>query len=235
MCNRYRPARGDELDLGYEPEFITGPRDSQVLFTKDIGPYQRGVFVRERDGRLEEVAAQWGLIGPFWKAPLPEKIKGRWRYLTNNARFETIAELPTYKGAWARGQRCLIPAAWHVEPCWETGANVWWRFRLRGPTAYALAGIWSEWTDRETGEVFPSYSMVTLNADAHPLFSRMHRPDPTRPETMQDKRAVVPLPPSASRAWLTGTIEEASAVLTLPDERDIEAAPEGKEAQPVLL
>lgn len=224
MCNRYRPARGDELDLGYEPQFITGPRDAP--FTKDIGPYQQGVFVRERHGQLEEVAGQWGLIAPFWKAPLPEKVKGRWRYLTNNARFETVAELPTYKAAWARGQRCLIPAGWHVEPCWETGKNVWWRFRLRGPHAYALAGIWNEWTDRETGEVFPSYSMVTLNADDHPLFLRMHRPDPARPPEKQDKRAVVPLLPSAYSTWLRGTNDEAAAVLALPDEAQIEAAPE---------
>lgn len=49
MCNRYRPARSDELDGGYEPQFITGPRDAQtLLFAKDISPYQRGVIVCER-------------------------------------------------------------------------------------------------------------------------------------------------------------------------------------------
>ena len=47
--------------------------------------------------------------------------------LTNNARSETVVSRPTYRAAWAAGQRCLIPAAWYQEPNWETGKNIWWR------------------------------------------------------------------------------------------------------------
>lgn len=32
-----------------------------------------------------------------------------------------------------------------------------------------LAGIWNEWVDPETGELVPSYSMLTINCDDHPL------------------------------------------------------------------
>ena len=94
-----------------------------------------------------------------------------------------------------------------------------------------MAGLWNTWTDKETGEVVESYTMVTLNADHHPLLNRMHRPDPTRPETMQDKRAVVPLAPSAFKVWLRGAIEEATAVLQLPDTEVYNAGPD----QPSLL
>ena len=43
---------------------------------------------------------------------------------------------------------------------------------------WALGGIWSEWTDPASGEIVPSYSMITINCDDHPLLARLHRPDP---------------------------------------------------------
>ena len=68
--------------------------------------------------------------------------------------------------------------------------------------------------------------MVTVNCDNHPLLRRMHRPDPDRPATMQDKRAVVPLAPSSFETWLRGSIEEASASLSMPHEDDYDAGPD---------
>ena len=124
MCNRYRPAAADKiLGLGYEPQFIGEPPG--LRFDRDIGPFGRGVFVRphRETGRLEEVVGQWGLIGWFAKSPQPERVKGRPAILTNNARFETIHKLPTYRDPWKRGQRCIIPAMAHYEPNWETGRN----------------------------------------------------------------------------------------------------------------
>jgi putative SOS response-associated peptidase YedK len=195
------------------------------------------VFVRpKKDSRqLEEVFGQWGLIGWFAKTPQPEKVKGRSKILTNNARFETIHKLATYNEPRARGQRCIIPAGWHVEPCWESGKNVWWQLRLAGPHAHGLAGIWNTWTDKASGEIWESYSMVTVNCDHHPLLNRMHRPDPMRPDTEQDKRAVVPLARDAIDAWLFGTVEEASAALVLPLEEQFEAAPEAQRLTGSLL
>ncbi|URI11636.1 hypothetical protein MW290_22135 [Aquincola tertiaricarbonis] len=68
---------------------------------------------------------------------------------------------------------------------------------------------------------------MTLNADHHPRLNRTHRPGPQRPATMQDKRAVVPLHPSAYDVWLRGTIEEAAAALVLPHVDDYDAGPDG--------
>ena len=72
--------------------------------------------------------------------------------LENNARIEGIAERPTYRSAWAQGQRCLILADWYQEPNWETGKNIWWRLMRADGAPWALAGIWSEWVDPATGE-----------------------------------------------------------------------------------
>lgn len=231
MCNRYHPARADEMAYFRE---VFGLQDvprghiGDPLFPRDIGPFGQGAFVRPaRDATsLESVTGQWGLIGWFAKTPVPVKKLGQRPVLTNNARLETVHQLPTYKHPWARSQRCIIPAWSYVEPNWETSKNQWWRFRRADGEPWGMAGLWNTWIDPTTGEVHESYTMVTLNCDHHPLLNRMHRPDPERPATMQDKRAVVPLHPSAFEAWLHGTIEQAKVALQLPHVDDYQAGPD---------
>lgn len=73
--------------------------------------------------------------------------------------------------------------------------------------------------------------MLTINANAHPLMSRMHRPevDPkTRqplPLKRQDKRSLVLLEPNSYEQWLDGTIEDAKALLKLTPVEVVAAAP----------
>ena len=54
----------------------------------------------------------------------------------------------------------------------------------------------------DTAEWELSFAMLTINADTHPLFQLMHRPDPKRPPEMQDKRMVVILPEAQYGEWL---------------------------------
>jgi putative SOS response-associated peptidase YedK len=81
--------------------------------------------------------------------------------------------------------RCIIPAASFDEPNWETGKNVWWRFRRADGVPWGLAGLWNTWIDKETGDVWDNYTMLTLNADGHPLMGRMHKPDPKLREMLK--------------------------------------------------
>jgi putative SOS response-associated peptidase YedK len=164
------------------------------------------------------VVGQWGLIPWFAKAALLP-------YATNNARSEELSAKASYKQPWARGQRCIIPAADFDEPCWETGRNVWWRFRRSDGQPWGLAGLWNTWTDRETGEVCESYTMLTINADTHPLMSRMHKPDPKLPPDQQDKRSVIAIEAEDAGQWLEGTVVEAKALLRPPPMELILASP----------
>ena len=81
---------------------------------------------------------------------------------------------------------------------------------------WGLAGLWNTWVEKTTGEVHESYTMLTVNADHHPLMRRMHKPDPKLPLDGQDKRSVIPLPRDNWNAWLAGTVREAQALLRLP-------------------
>ncbi|MEJ8852178.1 hypothetical protein [Variovorax rhizosphaerae] len=49
--------------------------------------------------------------------------------------------------------------------------------------------------------------MLTLNADAHPLMNRMHKPDPKVGRDEQDKRSVVPIERGDVDQWLEGTMK----------------------------
>jgi putative SOS response-associated peptidase YedK len=119
-----------------------------------------------------------------------------------------------------------VPAESFFEPCWESGRNVWWRFRRADGQPWGLAGLWNTWTDLRSGEIVESYTLLTLNADAHPLMRRMHKPDPKLPADRQDKRSVVPVALEDVDTWLFGTQAEAAALIRLTPAEDFDAGPE---------
>jgi hypothetical protein len=71
--------------------------------------------------------------------------------------------------------------------------------------------------------------MLTVNADAHPLMRRMHKPDPKYGPDEQDKRSVVSIELADVDQWLYGTSDEASALVQAPPVDLIEAGPVGGE------
>ncbi|VTU14378.1 hypothetical protein RA8CHR_00561 [Variovorax sp. RA8] len=85
--------------------------------------------------------------------------------------------------------------------------------------------------DKVTGEEHESYTMLTLNADAHPLMGRMHRPavDPKTklvlPLQLQDKRSVIPIEAADFDQWLEGAVEHAQLLLKLAPVEIFKAAP----------
>jgi putative SOS response-associated peptidase YedK len=208
MCNRYTAPS----DLDIEREWHIGGRNPLPIWAPTQFPRSQGPFIRrarhDAGFARELVVGQWGLIPWFAKAP-------RLSYSTNNARSEDVGTTASYKQPWSRAQRCIIPAVDFDEPNWESGRNVWWRFRRADGALWGLAGLWNTWADKASGELHESYTMLTLNADAHPLMSRMHKPDPKLGPTSQDKRSVIPVEASDVDVWLAGTEREAAALLKL--------------------
>lgn len=217
MCNRYVSPSEAEIERVWR----IGRRDpwrGEV----EIFPRGAGAFIRASgkppDRELDLVVGKWGLIPWFAKSPTL-------KYSTNNARFEEIATKASFKHAWLRGQRCIIPAVSFDEPCWETGRNIWWRFRRADGAPWGLAGLWNEWVSPESGEILQSYTMLTINADAHPLMSRMHKPDPALPPDRQDKRSVIAIELADTERWLSGSLDDAIALAQAPAVEVIDAGP----------
>ena len=48
----------------------------------------------------------------------------------------------------------------------------------------AIASLWDQWTDKSTGEIVVSFTMLTVNANDHPVMRQFHKPE-------DEKRSVV--------------------------------------------
>lgn len=215
MCNQYTPASAAQIARQF------GVAVRADYHPTDVFPRSQGWFVRQAPGEADRelVQGQWGLIPVFADTPhLP--------YSTNNARSEELEAKASFRQPWARGQRCIIPVATFWEPCWESGKNVWWKFERADGEAFGLAGLWNTWGDNGTGELFESYTMLTLNADHHPWMSRMHKPDPKLPPDAQDKRMVVVLEPDTWEDWLTVPVARARKLITVAPAAIFKAGPD---------
>lgn len=145
--------------------------------------------------------ARFGLI-PSWAK---DDDFGRKTY---NARTETVAEKPSYKHAWNKRHYALALADAFYEPNYESGKAVRTRIKQSDGQPMAIASIWDTWTEPETGELIVSFSMLTINADSHPVMNRLHKPE-------DEKRTVVPLRPELFQDWLNATPETAQDLLNL--------------------
>lgn len=220
MCNRYTTPEESEIERFWRLDAKGWERKVRKngIFPRMDGPFIRRA--KDDAGYSKElVYGRWGLIPRFSKTA---DVK----YNTNNARCEELLEKASYNEPWLRGQRCIIPALEFDEPNWETGKNVWWQFKRADGAPWGLAGLWNTWKDPASGELVESYTMLTINADSHPLMSRMHKPDPKLPVDQQDKRSVIPIELEDVDQWLAGTVAEAKALLKLAPVEEFDAAPE---------
>ena len=157
-----------------------------------IYPVQEAGFIRkplEADSGDEAVTAMVAVKGLF--GLLPRFAKDiHYGKRTYTARTETVAELASLKQAWAKAQHCIIPADAIYEHDWRTGKFVPTRISRADGETLGVAGLWNSWK-APSGEWMNSFTMQTINADTHPIFRELHRPDPKLPPHMQDKRMVV--------------------------------------------
>ena len=94
---------------------------------------------------------------------------------TYNARTETVRTLPSFREAWRRGQRCIVPAEAIFEPNYESGRAVRWRIGQDGDVPMGIAGIYAVAATRRAASC-SRFTMLTVNADTHPAHARSTSP-----------------------------------------------------------
>jgi putative SOS response-associated peptidase YedK len=142
MCTRYISPEQAEIEAVWHFCRHNQPKWARDVFHRAPGPFLR----RSYESGLDLVVGTWGLIPSWSNTPLLKSS-------TCNCRSEQAAAKPTFRDAWRLGQRCIIPAMSFDEPCWETGKNVWWRFRHADGQPWGLVGLWNTWGGHSTGEV----------------------------------------------------------------------------------
>lgn len=116
---------------------------------------------------------------------------------TYNARTETVADKPSFRDAWVAHRHCIVPAEAITEPGYSSGKAVPTRIACADGLPMGIAGLWSRWKAPD-GHPMDSFTMLTINADSHPLMNRFHKPG-------EEKRMVVILPRSRWKDWLLAT------------------------------
>ena len=169
----------------------------------DIFPTQSSsVILRSHTSQRTAIGlARFGLLPVWAKDPSFGKK-------TYNARVETVSEKPSYRKAWKNRQFGLVLAEAFYEPNYQTGKAVRQAIRAENFEPLAIASIWDTWTDINTGELITSFSLLTMNADEHPLMNQFHKPE-------DEKRTVVPLRTALFNDWLSATTEEALELLKI--------------------
>ena len=76
--------------------------------------------------------------------------------------------------------------------------------------------------------------MLTINADAHPLMSRMHKPDPKLAPDKQDKRSVIPLEAGDFDQWLEGAVDQARELMKLAPVEVFDGGPSEPPQKPLI-
>lgn len=202
MCSNFQPIKHHHANW-VKKHFDCDLPDTP--WREETYPTYAAPFIYLKDGKPKCELAQFGLV-PHWATD-----KKKFGLRTYNARSETVHEKPSYRTAWRERRFGIVPVERFYEPNWETGkAQRWGIFRADNePTC--IASIWERFVDTETGEIIFSFSMLTINADGHPVMKHFHKPE-------DEKRSVVVLNNNQYLPWLNANTNQAREMLKLaPD------------------
>jgi len=187
MCGRfafYSPSEATAALFGVDGALAPDVVGNESRY--NIAPTQFVAAIRENnEQRRELVMLRWGLV-PFWAR---EPAIGN-RMI--NARAETVAEKPSYRAAF-KHRRCIVLAdgfyEWHREGDVKTPYFI----SLASGKPFALAGLWEDWQDKNSGESLQTTTLITVAAND--FMQSLHH------------RMPVILQPETADEWLAGTNE----------------------------
>lgn len=157
------------------------------------------------------IVATWGLV-PHWVKDEQGKIQ-QWNS-TLNARGETIYEKASFRDS-AKSKRCLVYLDGFFEHHHKDGKTFPFFISRKDAEPFAVAGLWAEWTNRETGSKLVSFSIVTTQANQ--LMAKIHN----NPK-LEGSRMPVILPEELADQWLTPSLGQKKAnELLLPFDDDL--------------
>jgi putative SOS response-associated peptidase YedK len=147
----------------------------------------------------ECVLLKWGLV-PFWSRGVAPK------YSTYNARIERFETAASFRGAWARSQRCILPAAGFYEWQKRGAGKQPFLIKLADREIFGFAGLW----DRSQGPEGVIETCTILTLPANRLLTEIHNTGHRMPAILREED---------HEAWLSGTLDQARAtLLQYPDD-----------------
>ena len=196
MCINFTPTRKApwvKEHFGIELINADYPKETYPGYAAPI------VLKSHQSGRVACGLARFGLI-PAWAKD--DKI-GRHTY---NARSETVREKPSYRAAWRQRRFAIALLDNFFEPNYASGKAERWKIEQVSQQPFGIASLWETWTDPASGELVTSFTMLTVNADDHPVMNQFHKPG-------DEKRTPVVLNESQFDEWLSADESQATAMM----------------------
>lgn len=153
---------------------------------------------------------KWGLI-PSWIKTKKQALQIANQTL--NARAESIFEKPAFKQS-ALEKRCLIYIDAFYEHYHLQGKTFPYHIEMRNHSPLAIAGLWDEWLDIETGEVLRTCSIITTSANN--LMKKIHN----NPK-LNEARMPVILPKHMQNRWLAENDQKTLDSLLIPFDENL--------------
>jgi len=222
----------DRYNHTYRPTFPIDPvEDARSYHLSGFAHPQLDV-IHARNGTIQLAPMQWGLI-PHW-CPDPEKAR-QIANRTINARSETMFDKPSFRKA-ARSQRGIILIPSFFEHHHANGKTYPFNIRRKDGNTLVVGVLWDEWTDRSTGEILKSFSIVTVKGNS--LLARIHNNpklngprmplilegdhirawlDPDTPKQKLTDEACIPYPEERLQAYPVARLRGKGAVGPGPD------------------
>jgi putative SOS response-associated peptidase YedK len=183
MRRLFKATRGELFNA--PPRWNLAPTDKLMVIRRDPDSGENSLDL-----------IRWGLVPHFAK---DMKIGAS----LINARCETVATKPAFRGAWAKKRRCLIPVDGFYEWRREGKVKQPYAVALKSGAPMALAGLWENWKDPSNGEWMRTVTVLTTEPNC--LIAPFH-----------DRMPVI-VPGADAERWLGG--EDAADLLrALPDE-----------------
>ncbi len=180
-----------ELEAAFDAHFAE-PFDYKPIFHGNGFTFLKWPVITAEQPHIIQLF-HWGLI-PFWCKTMDAAQEMRKNTL--NAVSETIFTKPSFKHC-LKHQRCLVLSSGFFE--WQTLNKKKYPYfiSLRSRELFAFAGLYDTFTDKQTGEVIQSFSILTTHANV--LMEKIHN---------SRKRMPVILSKNQERQWLQQDMEE---------------------------
>ena len=191
----------------------------------NLAPTQLGLVITADEPEVAQ-AMHFGLI-PHWAEST------RLNFSTLNARSEEAAANRTWAPLLSHHKTCLVIADGFYEWDKKSGSSVPYRFVLTDRDIFAFAGLWSQWKNKLTGDVYRSFSIMTTVANE--TVGKIHDPKFRMPVILDKAKESAwlsmelgveglltlcqPYPDDAMRAYQVSTAVNTAAVKSVPNNK----------------
>jgi putative SOS response-associated peptidase YedK len=189
MCYHYSISRSQkdilkEIQVEWEKPF------EPVFHASGFNFPQMPVITSEKPGTVQ--LYHWGLI-PHWEKSLQNADKIRAQTL--NARADSIFTKPAFRSY--TNNRCVVLADGFFEWMEHKKKKYPHYVHLNEFEVFGFAGLYAHWTDKETGEILHTFTIITT--EANPLMARVHNTKERMPVILPQQEWQHWLDPSLTR------------------------------------